>query len=545
MPTIAELNAKYSGATIIPQPQQPGLLDKAENLVTGIGQGIIHPLVYAGSRIAQAGVQTYNMFQNPGYDTPVDYGNPQRQNAGGTATPLPVNAPTPTTTTNNSEAKLKQPQQVLGMAIPPQYGGAKGVEQIGGQALEDAVAIAGAKGVGAPAPGMSFLPKLVVGTGVGAGYGQLLGTAQGMEEGGDINQIATQGVKGAGLGALTGGILTGASEVPQIFNRTPTPIMNPAEVNTGGDIAKMRLQDATPSYDKSMVTDRAYVGEGENLQNMPRVNEGKGLFGSGTERTVNPNNSEIAAGQELAKLKNYPDKGTALQKSQAIYDSIKQEAEGLRGSLQAEDKTAPLVKGAKEQIYKNIFDRMDGDARTAVITRGKGMEFEKAGLSEADAQALAGGKAPRSALGKYGTDVADAMSEYNGTREGILDLRQKLDAIYEEYRGKHAWGTDTYNALDDMHKQIRDYLNQELHESTTNADVKASFERQKNLFRAKDVLDSKAQHEAVSDLGRIIQKHPSLGMIKNILMRQGIRLPLEIAGVTGAGYAINKALKGK
>ncbi len=108
----------------------------------------------AGTRIAQVGGQVSNEFQNPGYDTPVDYGNPQRKNAGGQATPLPPNLPPQGVNTHNLETKIALPQNQLGVTVQPQQQGMEGAKQIGGQALNAADAI------GNVAMASEVLPKL-------------------------------------------------------------------------------------------------------------------------------------------------------------------------------------------------------------------------------------------------------------------------------------------------------------------------------------------------------------------------------------------------
>lgn len=100
-----------------------------------------HLVADAGTRIPQAVAQTVNELRNPGYDTAVDTGNPQRQNAGGTATPLPLNTPSPSANTSNLEARINKPQNQLGVTVPPQQTGVKGTHQIAGQALNAVDAI--------------------------------------------------------------------------------------------------------------------------------------------------------------------------------------------------------------------------------------------------------------------------------------------------------------------------------------------------------------------------------------------------------------------
>jgi hypothetical protein len=98
-----------------------------------------------------------------------------------------------------------------------------------------------------------------------------------------------------------------------------------------------------------------------------------------------------------------------------------------------------------------------------------------------------------------------------GTLEGVLDVRQDLDAAYENARGKLAYGSDKIAPLDEIHQQARDALNQYLQDHAQNTEVKAALRSQSLLFRADDVLRDKASQEGGSVLQRVqsgIKNHP-------------------------------------
>lgn len=123
------------------QPSQSGTTT-ASQIIPGtkdaLGDIFVKPeqklLADAGTRIAQAGVQTYNEFQNTGYDTPAPTLG-TKLNGGNVA-------PTPTTTnTSNSETNIQKPQQKLGVTVQPQQQGTAGASQIAEQGLNAATAV--------------------------------------------------------------------------------------------------------------------------------------------------------------------------------------------------------------------------------------------------------------------------------------------------------------------------------------------------------------------------------------------------------------------
>ena len=460
--------------------------------------------VMPATRIAQAGVQTYNEFQNPGYDTGADTGNPQRPNAGGTATPLPVNAPKPGVNTSNSETNINKPQTNLGQTIEPQQQGTAGAKQIGEQALGSAGAIGNVALAENPIEAVK---------GAAGAFKSVLG------------DIATK----TGITELPGMVDDFVSSLnDKIASKIPeaTPEVPKAPENS-------RINDATPSY-KSVLKNGDITSQisDENGNKINRVDEGKGFTGA---RKVNPTASETANGAELNNIKDYPDKGSFLEKSQATRKAISTEAQSYKAGLAAEDKSAPLVSGAKDQVYKNVFDNLSGEARDAFL--GK----ENKLLSQAG-QPI---ETAKSIVGRYGQDIAEATSKYDGSRLGLQQLKEDFETAYQNARGNSAYGSEQRNGIDQMNSSLRDYLKSELSSSTKNTDVLASLDKQSKLYRANDVLQNKAEAEAVSHYGRFVQAHPAARMATRILSRQGIMIPLRIlesAAGLAAVYAATKKL---
>lgn len=315
----------------------------------------------------------------------------------------------------------------------------------------------------------------------------------------------------------------------------PAPAGAPAPIDT----LSSRIQDATPNYNKNMVGTNVMTPDTIDTQGnvikgqiTPRVNvdvnasnEGLGLNG---ERPVTTSASEHAAGTELNNIKNYPDKGTSLQKMLSSQQAISTEAESMRAGLQAEDKASPLDATAEKTKVSNLVN---------------------SNLPEDIQQKLTDGKTlPNTAAGKYYRSVLDAVNDYNGTREGKLDLRQTIDGAYRNARGKLAFGSDSGNIIDETNTDIRDGLNKDLANTTKNTDTSSSLQKQSNLYRASDVLTAKAQAESATAYGRLEQKYPSLKNLTRIAQRQGIMIPIRIAeGAIGIGLVasyLRKAIAG-
>lgn len=328
---------------------------------------------------------------------------------------------------------------------------------------------------------------------------------------GTADDISEEGVDMAGNTAKTVGDKV-TSAVQNTVDETKDALTTAPQ--TPEDILKARTADATPTYSKKMVGQFVQNSDGDVV---PRVNEGEGLFGN---RTVTTSKGEAAAGEELANIKNYPDNGTDLQKSQAISKAISQEAEAMKGGLAAEDKADPLDQPAEKAAMKDTVIKNMPDEIQKLIAEGKPM--------------------PKTAAGRYYQSVLDAVDKYDGTRVGKLELRQTVDSAYENARGKLAYGTDSQNLLDESHSDIRDSINQDLASKTKSTDTQASLAKQSRLYRAKDVLDQKAAAEATSKYGRFMQKHPAVKTGARIITRRAVSIPLSAAATATGIYEIGK-----
>ncbi len=242
------------------------------------------------------------------------------------------------------------------------------------------------------------------------------------------------------------------------------------------DIESAAIKDATPTYSEKLIGQPTVDGT-------PRVQENtgiKGLIGTRKVTSTVGDYSETSAGKELAKVEGYDPKETALNKFNTVQEDISKKAETLRASL----KNEPLVIPKKE-IASTVKTALKAASEDSLL------------LSKTDP-----------ALKNYTRVLTNALDEVKGNAEGILDLRQKLDSVYKNARGKMAFGDSKIAPLDELHTAARDALNKLLIDNAPNSNVKAAFKAQADLYRALDVLRQKAEAEGNSTIERLINKHP-------------------------------------
>ena len=340
-------------------------------------------------------------------------------------------------------------------------------------------------------------------------------------------------------------------KVADTANKTIETVKNAlpeTKTTTPEDTTTSRIQDATPDYNPKMVGENVTTPEGKTI---PRVNEGKGFFG---DRTVNTSKSETENGKELTNIKDYPDKGTFLEKTQAVHKAISDEAENMRGALQEEDKTNPLdAQAEKNKVESLVKNNLPKEIQDKIGYISKDNQLSKLGIKDnpqtplnkalQEMSASPEDSLPKTAAGRYYQKVLDELKSYDGSREGKLDLRQAIDNAYKNARGKLAFGSDSQNALDETNTDIRDSINKDLKASTKNTDTQASLDKQTKLYRAKDVLDNKAEKEDTSGFKRWLQQHPTTRFVGRMLARRAVSIPLSV-GATAAGiYEIGKHSK--
>lgn len=308
-----------------------------------------------------------------------------------------------------------------------------------------------------------------------------------------------------------------------------------------------RIADATPSVEQVHATEGGYTGNVKNPEGeiVHRVNVGGGPLGN---KTVVTSAAEAEQGKTLDSLKNYPDKGTPLQKSQAVSKGISVEAENMRSGLRAEDKSNPLDTNAEKlKVSQLVRENLPEDIQTKVGVNTPEENAMLKGMSEnAGSPVPKGGNYdlrapgeeptfPKTAAGNYYKTVLQELNKFDGTREGKLNLRQAIDSAYENARGKLAWGSDSQNALDEVNRDIRNSLTKDLAESSTNTDVQSSLRTQTNLYRAKDTLDWKANQEGSNNLKTWMKQNPEKARILRHVL-------ISATGIGTAGYVFRKEI---
>ncbi len=474
-------------------------------------------LADAGTRIAQTGISAAEPLMSPGLRQTV-------------------------------ETNLQKPQNELGVTVEPQKQGVQGAEQIGGQALNAAAAI----GNVAMAGGLASGAKNVV-----TASKNILETNPASAEGGYVKFNAKTSQLEDTISKLQDkrdSLLSEDNPNKTLLKQNSEALKSAQveyskQVKQGGFVGNAKaetkpqsLKDVTPDYNKNMEGEKVTNSEGKSQY---RVNPAKN-FGS---KTVNPSVSETAAAQEVDKLGKMPTKGGFTAKSQFVDQGITNEAEGMRTNLQAEDKAIPLdTEAEKTKIASLVKSNLPKDIQSKMGFISAEDEANLSPTGKAYREALLKAEPPqmpKTVAGRYYQKVLDEVQNYDGTREGKLDLRQNIDTAYKNARGKLAFGDEKLNELDETNKDIRDNLNKDLSASTKNTDTQASLKKQTNLYRAKDILDTKAQKEGSTYFGR----HPTQAMLGRRLgmtaaVSGGIALATGSSLSSGAGK-LNKAVGGE
>jgi hypothetical protein len=360
----------------------------------------------------------------------------------------------------------------------------------------------------------------------GADFGRALNIAGTAELGGD-------GETPAEKPATEEGTTTPPKEVA---NEDVTPPSG-GEPALSPDIIASRIKDATPNLNEKMIgtnvmTPDTIDDEGNTVKGKitPRVAK----EGTTSERPVTTSASEHAQGTELQNVPDYPDNGTALEKGLAVQKANVTEAENMRSGLQQEDQSNPLdTESEKIKEQTLVKSKLPDEVQKALGTLSpedetmvRGM-YEKAGIPVPEGGLdvrLPGEKTtlPKTAANAYFQDVSDAVDNYNGTREGKLDLRQKIDDAFDRHNGKYTHGSEAQNQLYEYHTGIRNAVNDDLHDSTTDTDTRASLKKQTNLYRAQETLFDKARAEDPTSFGRFMQRNPLLRYVQRQIIRRSI-----------------------
>ena len=356
---------------------------------------------------------------------------------------------------------------------------------------------------------------------------------------GDTLNVALTALGGREVPEAGAQLGEGVSEDLSKVKNALTPAEKAPVASQAMDTLQSRIKDATPDYDPKMIGQKIQSASGDVVNRVPEESSGVNK-----PRPVTTSASETETGTEMNNIKDYPDKGTALEKQLAVSRALKIEETSLRTGLQSEDISNPLDADAeKTKVTDLVKSNLPPEIKDKL---GYVSPEDEKGLTPAQIQLrqaqTSGTPMPKTALGRYTQQVLDATDAYDGTREGKLDLRQAVDKAYKIARGKLAFGGDTGNVLDETNTDIRNALNKDLAD-TSETDTEASLKKQTLLHRGNDVLISKAQAESETAFGRIEQQHPMLRVLVNQLRRRSVLLPLTAATTILGATALTTYLK--
>lgn len=305
----------------------------------------------------------------------------------------------------------------------------------------------------------------------GAKGGDILGT--------DVGALAKQ------IPEATKGVVSDVTQGIKTAQETAQATRNAA---MEAESKQSAIADATPAYNKTM------IGKGSSsvqvtapdgtITTVPRVQEGGGVL---KMRTVTPTASEIAAGHELTTIPNYPVKGTALEKFNAIEPEIASRAKAMETSLKNEGVLRP-----PKEIAKIVRDAVNTASQDSLL------------LQKSDP-----------IVANYMRVTKRAIAQSDGTLSGELKVRQALDNAYDDAGGKY----NDNKGLDQIHRAARNALNDDIEAKATNTEVKAALKSQSNLYKAADVLQDKARAEGGSALEQAMKAHP----ITSKVIKAGVR----------------------
>ena len=248
------------------------------------------------------------------------------------------------------------------------------------------------------------------------------------------------------------------------------------------------IKDATPDYESSSFTQKQKL--------LDNTKEG-GVF---TGRESASTELQKEAGMEVSKIPEYNPAATKLEKYQVVRQEVTKRAEQLKVDIKT-NKTVVVKKEVAAKVNKVINE-----------VKNKSLLIQSIDP----------------AIVNYNRVLKNGLKQVSGDSSGVLELRKILDDIYENARGKQAFGSDKIAALDEVHTAARNELTKILIESVKNVDVKASLRAQWNLYRALDELRVSAAKEGGSSLDRLKQKFPmTTGAVE------------AVGRATGLGGAVN------
>jgi hypothetical protein len=144
----------------------------------------------------------------------------------------------------------------------------------------------------------------------------------------------------------------------------------------------------------------------------------------------------------------------------------------------------------------------------------------------------------------------DALANNDQTAAGVLQARRDFDSEISRFKGENVFDPALENPISEAVRQARQGMNNLVAQAVPNADVLSSLQKQSNLYRAMDAIETKGGAEGKNVITRMGQKAASLIPAKTILGKIGVGTAAAtgtavapvVAGGLGAAYVGGKAL---
>lgn len=505
----------------------------------------------AGTRIAQAGVQTYNEFQNTGYDTP-DAPLGTKLNGGKVA---PVSTPT---NTSNSENKVLNNSQSISLGnnkitTDPQQQGTAGALQIANQAAT----AAGGIGEVASAPEVSE----AISEGVDrAGSAIKSGLENITQKPYETQAIAdAMGADGKATSDMTyvdkNGQKVSTPITPKeqaIMKSEPTIIPKATEGNSQIHLdPNMDTTSGTPKNTGTQLSREDFIkGHPQAQETFDNLKNGK---------IANPDETPKGTTTASGKTVNLSDEDSKLLDQTRANMTPKQQAEAYgrgRGSYEGTTQKATIAPTDKDievmheaqkagvtssddpfakidKIHSALDDSEDrvqanADDSKAITNRNE----LKGRLAQIDHPIS---DTPESTYKKMDDTLLKIADNNDKTVKGLIQTRRDFDDVYFDKSNP---------SVVEYQRNVRNMLNDLISEKDPTGSYKSEMKTQSNLINARDNIAANAAKDSPKGstaISRYINQHSQLKFLGRFLERHALSTALTATGATAAiGYALGK-----
>lgn len=139
------------------------------------------------------------------------------------------------------------------------------------------------------------------------------------------------------------------------------------------------------------------------------------------------------------------------------------------------------------------------------------------------------------------TEAYKIIDASDGTALGLLNARRKIDDIIRKTRGKGAYDADRINGVDAAARIARTLLNDSVIDAVPDANVHDLLNKQHQLLKAHDILNTKAIKEPKNAWGRLMKSLKDMDLVPATVL--GLGATAGTAGnLLGAGAAASIAI---